>query len=103
MLAALGGSRDPRVATIVLENYARLEPELQPRAIELLTQRPVWAKALLAAIGEKKIPASALNVNQVQRLFASRDKELIASGHREMGLGPHRAQSAARKGRGPGA
>jgi putative heme-binding domain-containing protein len=78
MLGALGGSRDPRVAPIVLENYARLEPELQPRAIELLTQRPVWAKALLAAIGEKRVPASALDVNQVQRLLASRDKELVA-------------------------
>ena len=77
VLAALGRSRDPRVASIVLENYSHFEPELKPRAIEVLTQRPVWAKALLTAIGEKKIPAEALNVNQVQRLLASHDRELV--------------------------
>ncbi|HKD37602.1 MAG TPA: dehydrogenase, partial [Pirellulales bacterium] len=76
ILGALGKSEDPRVAAIVLARYRQLEPELQPRAIELLTQRPEWAKPLLEAIGRQEIPASALNVNQVQRLLASRDKEL---------------------------
>ncbi|HEY2147326.1 MAG TPA: dehydrogenase, partial [Pirellulales bacterium] len=78
ILGALGKSEDPRVAEIVLAEYRQLEPELQPKAIELLTQRPEWAKPLLEAIGRQEIPASALNVNQVQRLLASRDKELVA-------------------------
>ena len=78
ILAALGKSEDARVAEIVLKIYPQLEPELQPKAIELLTQRPAWAKPLLDAIGRKEIPATALNVNQVQRLLAGRDKELAA-------------------------
>jgi len=40
VLAALGELDDPRVAGIVLANYPRMEPELKPKAIELLTQ---WA------------------------------------------------------------
>ena len=78
VLAALDQDEDQRVAPIVLDNYDRLEPELKPRAIELLTQRPAWAKTLLEAIGRKQIPATALNVNQVQRLLASHDKDLVA-------------------------
>ena len=40
VLAALGKLDDPRVGTVVLDAYPALEPDLQPRAIELLTQRP---------------------------------------------------------------
>ena len=43
------GSTDPRVAEVVLATYARLEPDLKPQAIELLTGRAAWSKALLAA------------------------------------------------------
>ncbi len=78
ILAALGRSEDPRVAAVVLAAYSHFEPELQPRAIELLTQRSVWAKALLDAVGRHEIAADALNVNQVQRMLGFRDKELAA-------------------------
>jgi putative heme-binding domain-containing protein len=37
----------------------------------------VWSKALLAEIGAKKIPTAALNVNQVRKLLASKDKDLV--------------------------
>ena len=49
---------------------------MKPRAIELLTERPSWSKALLAAIDDKQIPASALNVNQLRRLQNSKDPEI---------------------------
>src|SRR5262249_24058587 len=42
VLATLGRLNEPRVAVIVLERYGKMEPELQPRAIELLTQRVTW-------------------------------------------------------------
>jgi putative heme-binding domain-containing protein len=77
LLAALGRSDSPQVADIVLAAYGKLEPELQPRAIELLTQRPSWAKALLRAIGRNEIPTTALNTNQAARLLKSRDEELV--------------------------
>src|SRR5690606_12019833 len=37
VLAALGRTKTPRVGQVVLSHYGRLEPELQPRVIELLT------------------------------------------------------------------
>ncbi|MFO0928364.1 MAG: PVC-type heme-binding CxxCH protein [Gemmataceae bacterium] len=76
VLAVLGRLADPRVATIVLDGYERMEIELRPRAIELLTERPAWAKALLRALGEKRLPGGGLNVNQARRLLASKDAEL---------------------------
>jgi putative membrane-bound dehydrogenase-like protein len=76
VLASLGKLRQPQVADMVLSHYKTLEPELQPRAVELLTQRVAWSKRLLAAIGKKEIPANALNLNQVRRLLATGDKQL---------------------------
>jgi putative heme-binding domain-containing protein len=76
-LAALGRSDSPRVADIVLSAYAKLEPEIQPKAVELLTQRPAWAKSLLTAIGRGDLPTTVLNANQVARLQKSRDEELV--------------------------
>jgi putative heme-binding domain-containing protein len=78
ILGALGRADDRRVGEIVLKVYPNLELELQPKAIELITQRPEWAKPLLEAIGRQEVPANALNVNQVQKLLASRDKDLVA-------------------------
>jgi putative heme-binding domain-containing protein len=75
-ISALGRIDDPQVAATVLENYSRLEAELQPKAIELLTQRTAWSRSLLDAIGRGQIPASALNINQVNKLLASRDEQL---------------------------
>jgi putative heme-binding domain-containing protein len=77
VLAALGKLNDKRVSTTILDAYERMEPDLQPKAIELLTQRPIWGKQLLQAIADKKIPAAALNVNQVRKLLASKDAELV--------------------------
>ncbi len=77
IVSALAPLDDPRVADIVLRACPGMDPAALPKAIELLTQRAVWAKALLAAIGEKKVPAEALGVNQVRKLLASRDPELV--------------------------
>jgi putative heme-binding domain-containing protein len=77
ILAALGRIDDPKVADTVLGVYSDLEPDVQPKAIELLTQRAVWAKALLAAIGQKRVPAEALGVNQVRKLLAGHDREIV--------------------------
>jgi putative membrane-bound dehydrogenase-like protein len=77
VLAALGRLQDATVAATVLKLYIQLDPELQPRAIELLTQRVEWSKSLLGAIGAKSIPSTALNVNQVRKILATKDPELI--------------------------
>lgn len=76
VLDALGRCEDARVADAVLAAYASLPPELQPLAVELLTQRPAWAKALLAAVADKEIPAAAINLSQVRKLQSTKDAEL---------------------------
>lgn len=76
VLAALGRLDDPAVAEATLKIYPDLDPELQPRVVELLTQRADWSKSLLAAIAKKTIPASAVNITQVRKLLASKDADL---------------------------
>jgi putative membrane-bound dehydrogenase-like protein len=77
MLDALGRLEERGVADVVLSAYPNMEPDLQPRAIELLTQRTAWSKPLLAAIADKKIPTSALSVNHVRKLLAGKDPDVI--------------------------
>ena len=72
-----------------------MEPDLQPRAIELLTQRTAWAKPLLAAVAAKKIPASAISINQVRKLMASKDADVIKQVKEHLGHAAHGTQSAA--------
>lgn len=76
ILAALSRLDNPKISGIILERYGNLDADLQPRAIELLTQRADWAKQLLIAIGEKRIPATAINLNQARRLKELKDDEL---------------------------
>jgi putative membrane-bound dehydrogenase-like protein len=85
IITALGHLENPQVATTVLKNYPSLAADVQPKAIELLTQRAIWAKPLIEAIGANKIPASALNVNQIQRLLALKDSELTAAVNKHWG------------------
>ncbi len=77
VLAALAHFESPRVADLVLQVYPRLAPDLQPKAIELLTQRAEWSKPLIHAIGAGTLAPSVLNANQVARLQVSRDAELV--------------------------
>ncbi len=65
------------IAAIVIKNYDRLAAELKPRAIQMLTQRRTWSARLLSAIEEKRIPSSALNLDQLRRLQQSADPEIV--------------------------
>ncbi len=76
-LASLAHLDDAWVADVILGHYGQLEPELRPRAIELLTERRAWAERLLDAIGSGEIPASALNANQVRQLLARGESSLV--------------------------
>mgnify|MGYP002777894292 CR=1 FL=1 len=77
-LAALGRLDDDKVASVVLDAFERLPDDLKPRAIDVLTQRDRWGRALIARVAEKKIAPGAINVNQARRLLSSKDKELVA-------------------------
>ena len=77
MLASLSRCDAPWVPRVVLASYAGLEPELRPKAVELLSERAAWAGELLDAIGRGEIPTAALNVNQVRQLMSSGNAELV--------------------------
>ena len=79
VLAALGRLDNPKIADIVLNHYSAMESDLKPKAIELLTQRQSWSKALLKSIESKIISKEALNLNQVRKLLASKDVDLSRS------------------------
>ena len=85
VLTALSRSDDPAVAQAVLASYAALGAELKPQAIELLTQRANWSQRLVAEIAAGKIPAAALNVNQVRKLVSLGDAELTKEVTRHWG------------------
>jgi putative membrane-bound dehydrogenase-like protein len=85
-VAALARLDDPRVASVVLGAFPKMEPELQPKAIELMTQRSIWAKPLFRDIAAKKISKDVVNVNQARRLLATKDKELMQLVEKHWGI-----------------
>jgi putative membrane-bound dehydrogenase-like protein len=76
VIQALGRIDADWVATEVVAGYPLFAPDLQPKAIELLTQRPNWAKALFGEIAARRIPREVVNVNQARRLLATKDAEM---------------------------
>jgi putative heme-binding domain-containing protein len=72
----LGVVDHPRVAEIVLGVYPGLEPDLRPRAVALLAERPAWGKRLIEAVEAKVVSPSEVSVNQLRRLLASKDPEI---------------------------
>jgi len=77
IMSVLGRFENPQVGETVLAAYDKMEPELRPVAIELLTSRAAWAKQLLAAVKENRVPREAISVNQVRNLLASNDQDLV--------------------------
>ncbi|MSU77518.1 MAG: c-type cytochrome [Gemmataceae bacterium] len=66
----------PWVPETVLTRYEKFTPDEQAKAIELLTQRPTWAKALFNEIAAKNISKDVININQARRLLSTKDKDL---------------------------
>lgn len=75
-LAVLARSDDPSVPTAVLEALPTLPPHVAPRALDLLTQRAGWARAMLEAVAAGRLPPPVLDANQLQRLAALDNPEL---------------------------
>ena len=76
ILSALGRFDDPEVSEVVLAQIEVFEPEVRTRALELLTQRPVWTRPLLRAIAAEEIDKGVLNLNQLRRIGTFQDEEL---------------------------
>ncbi|MFO1093229.1 MAG: c-type cytochrome [Planctomycetaceae bacterium] len=76
VLGSLGRLESPEIGTFLLTKLDDFEPELRPRALELLTQRPEWTNPLLAAIADKRISKDMLNLNQLRRIASFNDPQL---------------------------
>src|SRR4051812_43948159 len=76
ILNLLGRVEDPKLGEIIVGQYAKLDPQLQPLAIELLLQRESWARQLLKAVREKRLPA-VLSANHLRKILESNDREAI--------------------------
>lgn len=74
-LSRLGIRSEPEIGEMVVALYQRLENNNKGRAIELLTERASWGQALLSAVENGRIPANAVNLNQVRRLQRFGDKQ----------------------------
>jgi len=79
VIAALGRLEEPQVAEVVLTAYPTLTVPVQPKAVELLTQRAAWGKRLVETIGSGKLAPNVLNANQAQKLVSLGDAELAAA------------------------
>jgi putative heme-binding domain-containing protein len=76
-LAVLGRVEDPKLADVLLGEYPKLAPELQPLAIDLLMQREPWARKLLDAVLATKLPRGALNANHLRKILESDDRDAL--------------------------
>jgi putative membrane-bound dehydrogenase-like protein len=76
VLFLMGRMDDPKIADAVLAAFPTFSPELQPKALELLTQRPQWSAPLLAAVAAKSINKDLLNLNQLRRVASFKDEDV---------------------------
>jgi putative heme-binding domain-containing protein len=72
VLSSLGRLDAPAVATVALSSYEKLPAPLQRDAIELLTQRPAWSRALIAAVEAGQVTAASVNPMQVHKMASAK-------------------------------
>ena len=77
VFAALGRFDQPALADVILAQYPKLATELQPLAIQLLMQREPWARKLLNAVLDNKLPKSVLDANHLRKIVESNDREAL--------------------------
>ncbi len=77
IFAALGRVETPRLGEVLLAQYPKLAPQLQPLAIDLIMQREPWAAKLLGAVLKGTLPKSVLNANDLRKIMDSDDREAI--------------------------
>ena len=71
-------SKDPKVAKALVKYYRRFRSPRRPEVIEILVSRPVFAKVLLDAIKQKKIPVSDLTPFDVRQIVSLGQSDLVS-------------------------
>jgi putative heme-binding domain-containing protein len=77
VFASLGRVEDPKLADVLLAEYSKLAPELQPLAIDLIMQRERWARKLLDAVLANELPKGVLNANHLRKILESNDRDAL--------------------------
>ena len=77
VFAALGRVEAAKLAEVLVGEYPKLRPELQPLAVDLLMQREPWARKLLDAVLAGKLPKSVLNANHLRKILESNDRDAL--------------------------
>jgi len=70
-IAALKSSRDPEIATWILDRWTRVPPSARPDLVSLLLDREDWTLSLLDAVGRRMVDPQELGHADRQRLFAN--------------------------------
>jgi putative heme-binding domain-containing protein len=77
VLAALGRVESPKLGDIIIAEYPKLAPDVQPLAIDLVMQREPWARKLLDAVLANELPKSVLDANHLRKIVESNDREAL--------------------------
>ena len=75
-IQAIGRIHSPPATAALLERLPMLPADVQPAAIETLTDRTDSAIALLNQVADAKLAASVINANQAQKMLSLRDSKL---------------------------
>jgi putative membrane-bound dehydrogenase-like protein len=78
-LRALASFDDPKTAEVILKVYPALPPSDRRDALNTLAARATYAKALLAAVGEKRVPPGDLSADLIRQLRNHKDSEVDAA------------------------
>lgn len=76
----------PQVAQVLMANFSTFEPDVQPKVVEVLTQRPGWSLVLLREIEAGKIDKSLVNLNQLIRMNSFKEASLQQLLTRQFGV-----------------
>jgi putative membrane-bound dehydrogenase-like protein len=77
-IRALGSFDAPNIAPELLADYGKLARNLKGEVVNVLAGRKEWARALLDAVGTKKVERTDLTDNTILRIQALKDKNLDA-------------------------
>ena len=77
-LKGLAGTDDAKTPAVILAAYPSLDQSAKRAAINTLSFRPAFAKALMQAVKQGKIPTKDLTAYTVRQLRSFNDKELDA-------------------------
>ncbi len=78
-LRALASFDDPKTAEAILKIYPSLPPADRRDALNTLAARATYAKAMLAAVGEKRVPPADLSADLIRQLKNHKDSEVDAA------------------------